>query len=138
MVRRKITPSPREYLGQIDAGARGSEIQKNLRAAPYGWPQDAVDAALIALHRSGHLRAIRNGQPVAVGALDQAGIKAAEFRPEKIRLTTPQRIALRGLFERANVNCKSGEEEDQANIFLETVRSIGRSAGGNSPLPPAP
>ena len=128
----------KRVLEQIDAGARGSEIQKNLRAAPYGWPQDAVDAALIALHRSGHLRATRNGQPVAVGALDQAGIKAAEFRPEKIRLTTPQRIALRGLFERANVNCKSGEEEAQANIFLETVKNIGRSAGGNSPLPLAP
>ena len=128
----------KRVLEQIDAGARGSEIQKNLKAAPYGWPQDAVDAALIALHRSGHLRAIRNGQPVAVGALDQAGIKAAEFRPEKIRLTTPQRIALRGLFERANVNCKSGEEEAQANIFLETVKRIGRSAGGNSPLPLVP
>ena len=125
-------------LGQISAGARGSEIQKNLKAAPYGWPQDAVDAVLIALHRSGHLRAIRNGQPVAVGALDQAGIKAAEFRPEKIRLTTPQRIALRGLFETANVTCKSGEEEAQAIRFLEAVKNIGRSAGGNSPLPLAP
>ena len=120
----------KRVLEQIDAGARGSAIQKNLRAAPYGWPQDAVDTALIALHRSGHLRAIRNGQPIAVGSLDQAGIKAAEFRPEKIRLTTPQYIALRGLFERANVTCKSGEEEAQANIFLEAVKSIGRSGRG--------
>ena len=125
-------------LEQIDAVARGSEIQRNLKAAPYGWPQDAVDAALIALHRSGHIRATRNGQPVTVGALDQAGVKAAEFRPEKIRLTTPQRIALRGLFERAGVICKSGEEEVRAISFLEAVKSIGQSAGGNSPLPPPP
>ena len=125
-------------LKQIDVGARGSAIQKHLKSAPFGWSQDAVDAALIALHRSGHLRATRNGQPVAVGALDQPGVKAAEFRPEKIRLTTTQRIALRGLFEKAKVNCKSGEEESQAISFLEAVKSIGRSAGGNSPLPPAP
>ena len=125
-------------LEQIDAVARGSEIQRNLKAAPYGWPQDAVDAALIALHRSGHIRATRNGQPVTVGALDQAGVKAAEFRPEKIRLTTPQRIALRGLFERAGVSCKSGEEEVRAISFLEGVKSISQSAGGNPPLPPPP
>ena len=125
-------------LKQIDAGARGSAIQRNLKAAPYGWPQDAVDAALIALHRSGHIRATRNGQPVAVGALDQAGVKVAEFRPEKIRLTTPQRIALRGLFERADVSCKSREEEVRAISFLEAVKSIGQRAGGNSPLPLAP
>ena len=124
-------------LEQIDAVARGSEIQRNLKAAPYGWPQDAVDAALIALHRSGHIRATRNGQPVPVGALDQAGVKAAEFRPEKIRLTTPQRIALRGLFERAGVSCKSGEEEVRAISFLEAVKSIGQSAAGNAPLPPS-
>ena len=125
-------------LEHIDAVARGSEIQRNLKAAPYGWPQDAVDAALIALHRSGHIRATRNGQPVTVGALDQAGVKAAEFRPEKIRLTTPQRIALRGLFERADVSCSSGEEEVRAISFLEAVKSIGQSAGGNSPLPLPP
>ena len=125
-------------LEQIGVDSRGSEIQKNLKAAPYGWPQDAVDAALIALHRSGHLRATRNGHPVVVGALDQTGVKAAEFRPEKIRLTTPQRIALRSLFERADVSCKSGEEEVRAISFLEAVKSIGQSAGGNSPLPPTP
>ena len=125
-------------LKQIDIGARGSEIQKHLKSAPYGWPQDAVDAALIALHRSGHLRATRNGHPVAIGGLDQAGVKAAEFRPEKIRLTTIQRIALRGLFEKASVTCKSGEEEAQAISFIEAVKIIGGSAGGDSPLPPAP
>ena len=89
MVRQKITPSPRAVLKQIDVGARVAvQSRKHLKSAPFGWSQDAVDAALIALHRSGHLRATRNGQPVAVGALDQPGVKAAEFRPEKIRLTT--------------------------------------------------
>ena len=73
-----------------------------------------------------------------MGALDQAGVKAAEFRPEKIQLTTPQRIALRGLFERADVSCKSGEEEVRAISFFEAVKSIGQSAGGNSPLPSPP
>ena len=33
----------------IGAGKVGAEIRKVLRASPFGWPQDAIDAALIAL-----------------------------------------------------------------------------------------
>ena len=131
-------PVAKEVLGAVGAGARGTAIHKVLKAAPYGWPQDAVDAVLIALHRAGHLRATRNGQPVIAGALDQAGIKTAEFRPEKVRLTTSQRIALRGLFGRLGVNTKSGEEENRGPEFLGALVELAGRAGGSAPLPPAP
>ena len=130
-------PVAREVLGTIGTGARGTAVHKELKAAPYGWPQDAIDAVLIALHRNGHLRATRNGQPVAAGALDQAGIKAAEFRPEKVRLTTSQRIALRGLFGKLGINAKSGEEENRAPEFLGALETLAGRAGGPAPLPPA-
>ena len=125
-------------LATIGTGARGTAVHKVLKAAPYGWPQDAVDAVLIALHRTGHLRATRNDQAVATGALDQAGIKAAEFRPEKVRLTTGQRIALRGLFGKVGVNTKSAEEESRAPGFLGALEELADRAGGQAPLPPAP
>ena len=131
-------PVTMEVLVKVGAAARGSDVQKALKAAPYGWPQDAIDAALIALHRSGHLRVTRNGQPVAVGSLDQAGVKAAEFRPEKVRLTTAQRISLRGLFDRVGITTKSGEEELRAPAFVEAVSSLAARAGGDAPLPPTP
>ena len=131
-------PVARVVLEAIGAGARGTALHKTLKAAPYGWPQDAIDAVLIALHHLGHLRATRNGQPVAAGALDQAGVKAAEFRPEKVRLTTGQRIALRGLFGRLGINTKSGEEERRAPEFLSALAALAERAGGPAPLPPAP
>ena len=131
-------PVAKEVLGTVGAGARGTAIHKVLKAAPCGWPQDAIDAVLIALHRAGHLRATRNGQPVAAGALDQAGVKAAEFRPEKVRLTTSQRIALRGLFGKLGVNTKSGEEENRAPEFLGALEGLAGRAGGSAPLPTAP
>ena len=131
-------PVAKEVLGTVGAGTRGTALHKLLKAAPYGWPQDAIDAVLIALHRAGHLRVTRNGQPVAAGALDQAGIKAAEFRPEKVRLTTSQRIALRGLFGKLGVNTKSGEEENRAPEFLSALEELAGLAGGSAPLPPAP
>ena len=131
-------PVAREVLGAMGTGARGTAIHKTLKAPPFGWPQDAIDAVLIALHRGGHLRATRNGQPVPADALDQAGIKAAEFRPEKVRLVTSQRIALRGLFGKLGVNAKSGEEESRAAEFLAALTELRERAGGRAPLPLAP
>ena len=125
-------------LGAVGAGGRGTVLHKALKAAPYGWPQDAVDAVLIALHRAGHLRATRNGRPVAAGALDQAGVKTAEFRPEKVRLTTSQRIALRGLFGKLGIATKSGEEEARAPEFLGALEALAGRAGGPAPLPAPP
>jgi hypothetical protein len=131
-------PVAKEVLARVGTTARGTEIHKTLKAAPYGWPQDAIDAALLALHRSGHLRATRNGQPIAVGSLDQAGIKGTDFRPERVRLTTGQRIALRGLFAGAGVTTKSNEEEGRAPDFLHALADLARRAGGDPPLPPPP
>ena len=131
-------PVAKEVLGALGAGARGTALHKALKAAPYGWPQDAVDAVLIALHRAGHLRVTRNGRPVPTGALDQAGVKTAEFRPEKVRLTTSQRIALRGLFGKLGIAAKSGEEEGRAPEFLQAIEALAGRAGGPAPLPPVP
>jgi len=131
-------PVAKEVLTKVGTAARGTDLHRALKAAPYGWPQDAIDAALLALHRSSHLRATRNGQPVPVGSLDQAGVKAAEFRPEKVRLTTSQRIALRGLFEKLGITTKSGDEELRAPAFLDVLRALAGRAGGPAPLPPAP
>ena len=131
-------PVAKAVLAAIGTGARGAALHKALEAAPWGWPRDAVDAVLLALHRAGHLRATRNGQPVAAGALDQAGIKAAEFRPEKVRLTTGQRIALRGLFGRLGIGARNGEEEQRAPEFLAALEALAGRAGGPAPLPPAP
>ena len=131
-------PVAKKVLDAIGAGARGTAIHKKLKAAPYGWPQDALDSILIALHRDGHLRATRNGQPVPTGGLDQAGIKGAEFRPEKVRLTTTQRIALRGLFEKLDVRTRAGQEEIRAPEFLDALVNLGHRAGGRPPLPATP
>src|SRR5207244_1553052 len=61
----------RQVMSSVGSGKTGTEIRKLLRASPYGWPQDAIDAALIGLHRSQHLSAMLNGQGIAPGQLDQ-------------------------------------------------------------------
>jgi len=131
-------PVSREVLTAIGNGAKGGEARKKLKASPYGWPQDAIDAAFIALHRTGALRVMHNGQPLAPGQLDQNKIQSAEFRPEKVRLGTTDKIALRGLYQKVDVTVRSGEEEVRAAEFLRTLEDLACAAGGDAPLPARP
>lgn len=121
----------------IGAGKSGAEIRKVLRASPFGWPQDAVDAALIALHRLQHISAILNGVVVPLGQLDQNKISKAEFRGEKSPISVPDRLKIRKLITQL-VACKNGEEAMKAPEFLSTLLNLAHAAGGDAPLPPFP
>ncbi len=131
-------PVAREALRVIGAGKSGSEIRRELQAAPYGWPRDAIDAALVALHRDGAVRVTLNGQPMSPAQLDQNKIPKAEFRAEKVRLSTVQKLAIRGLYQKVHLPGKPGEEEATAPAFLTAVVRLAEDAGGNAPLPPRP
>ena len=131
-------PVAKEVMTTVGTGARGAEVHRTLRAAPFGWPQDAVDAALIAAFHAGRLRAERSGQPLAPGGLDQAGVKTAFFRPEQVVLTVRQRLAIRGLFQRMEVSVPSGVEQQGAAEFLAALRALSKQAGGEPPLPAPP
>ena len=131
-------PVAREVLDAMGGGARGGAIRKQLLAAPYGWPQDAVDAALVALHGIGHLTATRNGHPLKTAQLDQTAINTTEFRPEKVRLTRGQFVAIRSLFGKAGVRARGGEEAALATRFLAALHKLASEAGGNAPLPAVP
>ncbi len=125
-----------QVLTTIGAGRSGTEVRKMLRASPCGWPQDAVDAALIALHRSQHVTVTLNGAPVPLGQLDQNKIAKSEFRSEALTLSVPDRLRLRKLFQAAGLSCKSGEETAKAGEFLNVIHELARAAGGEAPLPP--
>src|SRR5690606_3017002 len=131
-------PVAREVMATVGAGATGGDVRRRLKAQPFGWPQDAIDAALVALHRSGALRATLNGQPIPPGQLDQNRLQSAEFLPERVRLSTTDKIALRGLYQKVGVVAVSGEEELKANEFLNKLIELAKAAGGEPPLPAPP
>ena len=131
-------PVCQQVLTTIGAGKSGNEIRKALQASPFGWPKDAVNAALIALHRSQHITATLNSNPVALGQLDQNKISKAEFRVEQTTLSVQDRLAMRKLFQKLSISCKSGEESAAAHQFLRGLIDLARSAGGDAPLPACP
>ncbi len=131
-------PVCQQVLATVGAGKSGGDVRKELRASPYGWPQDAIDAALIALHRSQHLKARLNGVPLQAGQLDQNKIAKSEFQVENVTLGAADRIKLRKLFQKVGITCKSGEEAAGANQFVNLLFALAREAGGEPPLPAMP
>lgn len=125
-------------LGHVGSGKKGKDIRDHFSAAPFGWPRDAVDAALISLFASGHLRTSNNGAALKPGQLDQAKISQTDFRVESTTLSVQQRLALRKLYQSAGVECKPNEEQAAAGILLNKLVDLAQSAGGEAPLPERP
>lgn len=125
-------------LSEVGSGKRGKEVRDTFEASPYGWPRDAVDAALIALHTTGHLRATHKGVTVSQGQLDQAKISVTDFRTETVTLNAKERIRLRKLFQETGISCHSGEETAKAPVFLARLAELADHAGGEPPMPVRP
>src|SRR5581483_1889778 len=99
-------PACRELRAYIGAsGKKGSEIRKHFGAPPYGWPQDAIDGALLALLAAGFLRATRAGQPQAAKQLDRSHISSTEFVSEGATVSAMQRLAVRTLIKDLGLAC---------------------------------
>jgi uncharacterized protein related to proFAR isomerase len=129
-------PVARQVINTIGGGKEGSAIRAELRLAPYGWPQDAIDAVLLALHRDGSLSA-KDSQhnPIAVGQLDQQSLGKARFYLQEVRLTTREKLAVRGVYGIAGINANQGQEEAKAVEFLDVIENKVLQSGGDAPLP---
>ena len=125
-------------LSFIGAGRRGREVRTHFSDPPYGWPRDAIDAALVSLFAAGHLRATANGVALQPWQLDQAKIPSTDFRTKTATIDARQRLKLRSLFQKAGVDCKPNEETAAAGRRLSRLDELARSAGGDAPLPKRP
>ncbi len=125
-------------LSVVGSGKKGKEVRDHFSTPPYGWPRDAIDAALISLFGAGHLRATANGTPLKPRELDQAKVSVTDFRVESAIIDTRQRIKVRKLFQSVGVTCKPNEEAMAAAEFLAKLDRLAQNAGGDEPLPERP
>jgi hypothetical protein len=135
----KAHPVCKAILKAIGSGAEGRELHKKFGSPPYGWPQDAVDGALMALHNAGDVSVRYSGEAVSAGNLDQTKIKKAEFRQVTRVITAREKLALCALFQSAGVAAKSSDDlEGKSKDFIDAMLGLALNAGGDSPLPPSP
>lgn len=129
-------PVARVVISAIGGGKEGSTIRADLRVAPYGWPQDAMDAVLLALLRDGTLSAKDSqNNPIAVGQLDQQSLGKARFYLQEVRLTGKEKMGVRGVFGIAGITALSGQEEAKVVEFLDALENKVLQSGGEAPLP---
>lgn len=120
----------------IGVGKKGSEIRENFLAAPYGWPQDAIDGALFALLANGSLIAQdpRNN-PVPVTQLERKLITQSSFKPESVTVTAVDKVKVKGLLGSVGLTAQPGEENEKLNELVTFGRDLAGKSGGEPPLP---
>ena len=132
-------PVGRAVLASIGAGKAGREVRQQFDREPYGWPKDAIDAALVALVRSNKLTVILNGEPASATALDGTATGKATFRREDVSISAREKIALAGLLQTLVGSIPNRDNlAEPAREFLRKLRLLGESVGGEPPLPAAP
>jgi hypothetical protein len=135
----KAHPVCKAILKAIGSGAEGRDLHKKFGSPPYGWPQDAVDGAMMALHNAGDVSVRYSGEAVSAGNLDQTKIKKAEFRQVTRVISAREKLALCALFQSAGVAAKSSDDlESKSRESIDAMLGLASHAGGEAPLPPSP
>jgi hypothetical protein len=129
-------PVCRQVLAFVGgSGRRGTDVRRHFAAPPFGWPQDAVDAALVVLVAAQVVTARHNGQDRGTRDLNQTRIGATDFRSAGPPITTQQRVSVRGLATSMGLTCQPGEEAEAVPRLLRRLTELAARAGGDPPLP---
>lgn len=131
-------PVSTAIIGFLGSGKTGLEVRKKFNTAPYGWPQDGIDAVLTTLLASNHLSARIGGTPLLLTEVDIKKIGQATFRTESPVLTALQKLAIRKLFQESGLKFTPGNEPIDAARFVDHAKAIAAQAGGEAPAPAAP
>jgi hypothetical protein len=124
---------------KLGAGRRGKELRDEFEGHPYGWPQDAVDGALLVLAHAGLIRTLgEDGKETVLRSLPRQKIGLCRFLPETHTVTTVHKRAIRALGQAVGVNVPPDQEAEQLPLILKTLRETVQSAGGDPPAPAAP
>ena len=119
-------------------GKKGSEVRRHFARSPYGWPQDAVDGALLALLRGEFLKATRSGIATKAGGMTRQQIASTDFAREGVTVSVNHRMAVRRIATAVDSPMKNGEEAEALGSILARITEQSNSAGGEAPLPQTP
>lgn len=107
----------------------GKDIRNQFMKAPYGWPQDAIDAMLIMLKNMQHIST--NETDLKVAKINQAS-----FKKEIHILGAKEKIAIRKLFQDAGITCPPNHEIfPYSNEYLDKLKTLAAQVSGDAPRP---
>lgn len=133
-------PVCKEVLAAISAaGTKGSEIRARFSGPQFGWDENAIRGALMALLATRHIRAAQDGANLtSPKQLEPRQIGKTTFYKEDEPPTTQQRMAVRGLLATAEILYENSQEQAQVPALLQKLLDLAAEAGGPPPLPEPP
>ncbi|MBB2868604.1 UNVERIFIED_ORG: hypothetical protein GGI63_005248 [Rhizobium esperanzae] len=132
-------PVCKSVLSMIAGGKKGIDIRDHFEGAPFGWSRDAVDGALLSLLVAGLVRTEdERGQAIDARSLERKAIGKTTFKVEATTITTPQRIQIRKVLQKAGLSTKPDEELASVPQFVQNLSELANRAGGEAPKPPRP
>lgn len=131
-------PVCKQIYAFVNPRKSGKDVRDNFTSAPFGWPKDAIDASLVLITLSGNLRASLNEQPLRHTDLNQGQMGKYVFTVDIPPLSPKQKLELKALLKRMEVDMAQGQESNAAITFLMRMNDLAKAAGGEAPLPEAP
>ena len=132
-------PVCKTILAFIAGGRKGAEIRTQFDLSPYGWSRDAVDGGLQVMLVAGLIRSVdERGQTIDPKELERKAIGKVTYKVESATVTTPQRIEIRKLLQKAGLSARQGEELDCVTQVLQKIQDLAQQAGGEAPKPLPP
>lgn len=124
---------------RLGAGRKGKELRDEFEGSPYGWPQDAVDGALLVLVQAGSIRVTgEDGKDAVLRELPRQKIGLCRFLPETHTVTTTHKRAIRALGQAVGINVPPDQEGEHLPLILRSLREAALAAGGAAPAPQPP
>ncbi len=113
-----------------------SAVRKTFEAAPYGWPRDAVDAAVAVLVAAGEVNATRANADLVAKDLAKNQANAIRLAGEDIVIGPSVMLAARATFVALDGKQVSDEEvRTGARDLVGRLTALATAAGGDPPLP---
>ena len=135
----KDHPVCKELLRALGASRKGSDLRTLFAAPPYGWPKDAVDAAMLVLANASEVKVTdANHKPAVLANLPVSQFGTCTFAPENIVISTTQRMAVRAIGTLVGLTINAGEEANYLHTVVERLESMATESGGQAPAPVAP
>ncbi|MBY0437281.1 MAG: BREX system P-loop protein BrxC [Burkholderiales bacterium] len=125
-------PVAQEILTHIGAGSlKGSKLRDRFMGSPYGWSNEAVNAALAVLFAVGQLRVTTpSGQPLTAGKFLERDVNQYDFARENTPLSLTDKRAVARL-----TKCKPDDAESQAPVWVAKLKESFLRAAGTAPRP---
>jgi hypothetical protein len=132
-------PVCKTFLRALKPSKKGSELFASFGGPPYGWPRDAVEAAMLVLANSGQIKvAGADGKPVVAADMNATQLRNCTFTPENRVVSAGERIAVRALGLALGLNIPSGQENDYLLTIIDRLAEAAQGAGGPPPAPSVP